>query len=331
MATNRPALQLGHPAGLGRGRERRVRDELRQRAPASRAPARPEARRGGASLDHGHVRGRDPAGALGLAKGFAVCDGWFASVPTQTFPNRAFAVAGTSLGYVDNSARGHPCLQYPLGVREARRCGTDVEDLRVLGRARSRPTTSRTRSSPVRTGKWSRASPGSRPTRPTGRSPPSPTSSRSGHAPRSPDQGADDGHNFHVENDQHPVSNLAVGEKLLYDVYQALRSNGPAWAKTLLIITYDEHGGNYDHVHPPTGAIAPDGMIGPSGFDFTRFGVRVPAVIVSPLIPAGTILRAPERRAALRPHLDHRDPPGSLRRRRTRKARRRRTRRRLQS
>src|SRR5262249_40618737 len=40
----------------------------------------------------------------GLAKGFAVCDGWFASVPTQTFPNRAFAVAGTSLGYTDNSA-----------------------------------------------------------------------------------------------------------------------------------------------------------------------------------------------------------------------------------
>ena len=47
-------------------------------------------------------------------------------------------------------------------------------------------------------------------------------------------------------------------------------------------------------MHPPTGAIAPDGIIGPSGFDFTRFGVRVPAVIVSPLIPPGTILRAPE-------------------------------------
>jgi phospholipase C len=40
----------------------------------------------------------------GLAKGFAVCDGWFASVPTQTFPNRAFAVAGTSLGYTDTIA-----------------------------------------------------------------------------------------------------------------------------------------------------------------------------------------------------------------------------------
>ena len=49
----------------------------------------------------------------GLAKGFAVCDGWFASVPTQTFPNRAFAVAGTSLGYVDNSARGLPAFNTP--------------------------------------------------------------------------------------------------------------------------------------------------------------------------------------------------------------------------
>jgi len=61
----------------------------------------------------------------------------------------------------------------------------------------------------------------------------------------------------------------------------------------LLIITYDEHGGNYDHVPPETGAIRPDDKIGASGFDFTRFGVRVPAVIVSPLIPAGTVLRAP--------------------------------------
>ncbi len=105
---------------------------------------------------------------------------------------------------------------------------------------------------------------------------------------------ADDEHNFQVENDQHPVSNLAVGEKLLYEVYQALRRNQEVWEKTLLIITYDEHGGNYDHVHPPTGAIPPDNIVGPSGFDFTRFGVRVPAVLVSPLIPKGTILRAPE-------------------------------------
>ncbi len=49
----------------------------------------------------------------GLAKGFVVCDGWFASLPTQTFPNRVFAVAGTSLGYTDNSAHGTPAFKYP--------------------------------------------------------------------------------------------------------------------------------------------------------------------------------------------------------------------------
>ena len=59
-----------------------------------------------------------------------------------------------------------------------------------------------------------------------------------------------------VENDQHPYSNLAVGEKFLYDIYQALR-NSPTWDSTLLIITYDEHGGNFDHVPPLTRAIPP--------------------------------------------------------------------------
>ena len=107
-----------------------------------------------------------------------------------------------------------------------------------------------------------------------------------------------DEHDFRVENDQHPVSNLAVGEKFLYDIYQALR-NSPTWDSTLLIITYDEHGGNFDHIPPPTRAIPPDNILGHGkhgigqGFDFTRYGVRVPAVIVSPRIPAGTILRAP--------------------------------------
>jgi phospholipase C len=88
------------------------------------------------------------------------------------------------------------------------------------------------------------------------------------------------------------VSNLAVGERFLYDIYQALRT-GPDWNTTLLIITYDEHGGTFDHVPPPTGAIPPDNVVGPSSFDFTPYGVRVPAVIVSPLIPAGTILKPP--------------------------------------
>ena len=69
--------------------------------------------------------------------------------------------------------------------------------------------------------------------------------------------------------------------------------NGKAWEQTLLIITYDEHGGCYDHVAPPLGAVPPDNTPGEYGFDFKRFGVRVPTIIVSPLIAPGTIFRVP--------------------------------------
>ena len=227
----------------------------------------------------------------GLAKGFAVCDGWFASVPTQTFPNRAFAVAGTSLGYVDNSARGLPAFNTPSVFGKLADAG---QTWKIYGYS-GEPLTAHDFPDTVQPGPngevvsgfarfQSDAANGTLATL-------SYIEPEWATHPRSPHQ-PDDGHNWHLENDQHPISNLAIGEKLLYDVYQALRS-GPAWGQTLLIITYDEHGGNYDHVHPPTGAIAPDNVIGSSGFDFTRFGVRVPAVIVSPLIPAGTILHAP--------------------------------------
>lgn len=84
---------------------------------------------------------------------------------------------------------------------------------------------------------------------------------------------------------------MALGEKLIHDVYYAVR-NGKGWNDTLLVITYDEHGGNYDHVPPPWGAVPPDNSAGEFGFDFTRFGVRVPALLVSPRIAKGTVFRA---------------------------------------
>jgi phospholipase C len=93
-------------------------------------------------------------------------------------------------------------------------------------------------------------------------------------------------------NSQHPNYDVALGEQLIHDVYEALRG-GPGWAQTLLVVTYDEHGGCYDHVPPPAGAVAPDKDAGEFGFDFTRFGVRVPAVLVSPLIAPGTVFRVP--------------------------------------
>ena len=231
----------------------------------------------------------------GLAKGFGVCDGWFASVPTQTFPNRAFAVAGTSLGYVDNSAHGVPAFDTPSVFGKLADAG---QTWKIYGYS-GEPLTAHDFPDTVTPGPNGEVVSGF--ARFTSDAANGTLAAFSYIEPEwathpRPHPGAaqpDDGHNWHLENDQHPISNMAIGEKLLYDVYQALRSNGPVWEKTLLIITYDEHGGNYDHVHPPTGATAPDDVIGSSGFDFTRFGVRVPAVLVSPLVPEGTILHAP--------------------------------------
>jgi phospholipase C len=80
-------------------------------------------------------------------------------------------------------------------------------------------------------------------------------------------------------NDDHPPSDVLAGQDLILTVYHAL-ANVDAWQKTLLIITYDEHGGFYDHVPPP--AATDDHP------DFQRLGVRVPALLVSPLVAPGS-------------------------------------------
>ncbi len=85
------------------------------------------------------------------------------------------------------------------------------------------------------------------------------------------------------------------------------RCGTPNWNQTLLIITYDEHGGCYDHVPPPLGATPPDNSVCEYGFDFTRFGPRVTTVLVSPLIAAGTVFRVSRRRDAARSHLNLED------------------------
>jgi phospholipase C len=71
------------------------------------------------------------------------------------------------------------------------------------------------------------------------------------------------------------------------DVYNCLRDS-KAWRRSLLIITHDEHGGCYDHV-PPLAAVPPEPPIANQTFGFDRYGVRVPAVIVSPYVAPGTV------------------------------------------
>jgi phospholipase C len=89
------------------------------------------------------------------------------------------------------------------------------------------------------------------------------------------------------QNDQHPPSDIMKGELLIAQVYNALRNNEALWQKTLLVILYDEHGGFYDHVVPPTKAdnpivVAPDEYT--TDFNFEQLGLRVPAILVSPWI-----------------------------------------------
>jgi phospholipase C len=94
--------------------------------------------------------------------------------------------------------------------------------------------------------------------------------------------------------DYHPPHNICRGEQFLADVYQAVK-NSPYRDKILLVITFDEHGGCYDHVPPPTGAVAPDPWpkSRDGSFDFSRFGVRVPTILVSSYLQPGTVFRAP--------------------------------------
>ena len=90
---------------------------------------------------------------------------------------------------------------------------------------------------------------------------------------------------------------MAAGDQLIHDVYKAIRSNKDLWDSTVLVITYSQHGGFYDHVEPPS-TVSPDGLAAQdpgqgvariAPFDFKRLGVRVPAIIISPYIEPGAI------------------------------------------
>jgi phospholipase C len=98
--------------------------------------------------------------------------------------------------------------------------------------------------------------------------------------------------NYKCGNSQHPLDDITRGEELIKDVYETIR-NSPHWEDSLLIVTYDEHGGFYDHVAPPAGVPPGDSVTDPANnmnnFQFDQLGVRVPAVIVSPRIPSGLI------------------------------------------
>ena len=205
-----------------------------------------------------------------LARGYAVCDHWYCSLPTETMPNRAFVCAATSQGHMDDKTKSFtvPSIFGLLGQSNVSWTiyGYDTDPLT----RHTFPDTSNADDSHFGLFKDFQAAA-------AGGTLPAYTFLEPSWSP--------------TGNSQHPNYDVALGEQLIHDVYYAVY-NGKAWEQTLLIITYDEHG-CYDHVAPPLGAVPPDNTPGEYGFDFKRFAVCVPTVIVSPLVAPGTIFRVP--------------------------------------
>ena len=106
-----------------------------------------------------------------------------------------------------------------------------------------------------------------------------------------------------LATDQHPDHHVLAGDNFIGKVYDCIRINPDLWKSTVLLIVYDEHGGLYDHVPPPNctadGFQAAEAATGVPGltFNFDRLGIRVPAVLVSPYIPRGTVVPGTEASA----------------------------------
>lgn len=235
----------------------------------------------------------------GLAQQFAVSDRWFASVPTQTDPNRAFSICGTSLGAEVNSDISNTTYVNANTI------------FNVLGAAGKSWGMYWQSVNPLGTGEYIAYDPFISYYFPRMQAAPNGTmagyqtfltAAAAGTLPNfcflEPFWGgglgmANDQDNWVgiQGNDYHPPAWVGPAEADLNTLYQTL-VNSPQWNNMLFIITFDEHGGTWDHV-APTASVPPDGSVGPSGFTFNRLGVRVPTLLISPLIKAGTVFRAP--------------------------------------
>lgn len=199
-----------------------------------------------------------------LAENFCLCDNWYSSLPGPTWPNRLFVHCATSGGAVDNNPR-----QFDMPSIFERLSDLDLDSWRIY--FHDMPQTfmlTRLRNARyVRFFEEFNAF-----TR----------DCAAGKLPRysfiEPRYASILGS---VANDQHPDHGILPGEALIASVYNALRASD-CWQQSLLVVTWDEHGGFYDHVAPPT-TTPPDAIVNPE-FDFRLLGVRVPTVLVSPWI-----------------------------------------------
>lgn len=255
-------------------------------------------------LEPGEVMGAYDAEVLpilnGLAAGFAASDAWFSSAPTQTDPNRAFAICGTSNGFETNDDFHSPLSTTPtifnlLAIGDKTSGIYWVDDGGVVaGSPAGKPYTPYWFPLAERAPGITLATVGNL-ANPASTPGTFASSLAAGTLPHfsflEPSWGGGFGGLVFQGTDYHPPAYVGPGEAQLNTLYEALKAS-PQWPNMLFIITFDEHGGLYDHV-PPPGTVPPaPGMRGRSGFGFDRLGVRVPTILVSPFAPEGMVFRA---------------------------------------
>lgn len=215
-----------------------------------------------------------------LADSFCICDHWFSEVPGPTQPNRLYMHAATSAGYAHNVWSQK--FDVPTIYNHLQDAGCtwatyefDQNEVREFNQVSAQSQNFKDFSAfAVDTRQGTLAN-------------------YSFILPRFLNSKTGD-----MANSQHAPEDARYGDNLVADVYDALRANEALWAKSVLIVIYDEHGGFYDHVIPPFSDVPnPDGINSPVAgdasfapkFAFDRLGFRVPAVIASPWVKAGRV------------------------------------------
>lgn len=226
-----------------------------------------------------YIMGYYPKGFLpalhALANEFVICDHWFSSVPGPTWTNRFFALSGTSSGRVKMPEGSKPGLYSEILYQDQETIFDRLEEAKKtwkiyyydfpLSLIFSHQWNPEKLSHYRKIDQFFKDA----------RGPESEFPSFTFIEPKYLDID---------QNDDHPPHNTMKAEKLIADVYNAVRSNAELWESTLLVVAYDEHGGFYDHVSPPA-AIPPDNH--KEEYTFDRLGVRVPALLISPWLGKG--------------------------------------------
>ena len=241
-----------------------------------------------------------------LATNFAICDAWHSSIPGPTWPNRFFVHGASSAGWADSPSSTQIGewevpgfgFTYPSGASIYDRLNAANLSWRIYADESGTalggvPQVSSLKGITYKVNTNDFA-----------------TFASDLHAPYpytytfiEPNYGDVFGGSYEGGSSQHPMDSTTGGEGLIKKTYEAIR-NSPVWERSLLIVTYDEHGGFYDSVQPGAATPPADGspnnpLINSGGFLFDWLGVRVPAVVVSPLIPQGKVDHTPYDHASV--------------------------------